>query len=87
MTNPTNPTTPSKKGSNRADRLKAALKSNMARRKAQARARADGSGGIEGRGTSHKKPQGAGTTSQADDVTQAPNKAGNDPIGSSKEGR
>ncbi len=33
---------PTPKGQNRADRLKAALKANMARRKAQARARAAG---------------------------------------------
>ncbi|KPN63445.1 hypothetical protein K3X41_10030 [Aliiroseovarius crassostreae] len=35
------PAKPAKKGLSREDRLKAALKANMGRRKAQARARAD----------------------------------------------
>ena len=35
------PQKPSKKGTDRDQRLKAALKANMARRKSQARARAD----------------------------------------------
>ena len=42
---PSNKTPPAKAGQSRDDRLKAALKANLARRKAQAEARASGGAG------------------------------------------
>jgi len=42
MTNKTTPDKPAKKGQSREDRLKSALKANLARRKAQRRGRGAG---------------------------------------------
>ena len=50
MAQDTGPKKPATKAATREDRLKAALKANMARRKAQARARGAGQGQETGKG-------------------------------------
>ncbi|HSG36810.1 MAG TPA: hypothetical protein VLA27_05155 [Paracoccaceae bacterium] len=58
MTKISSPKTGAKAGESREDRLKAALKANMARRKAQARARAASGEDIEMKAGAEEAPQG-----------------------------